>query len=581
MKKNTTQNLMLKDKLLKNVRGILIGTIIALSLLAGAALQISYDDAIREKRQGFDTEIRTAVDSLISALTVNYQRYENGEITKEEALSSSKEILRDTRYNNGNGYFWADTADGVCAVHMNPEYEGTNRLDAVDKKGTYYIQNLIKAADNGTHFTEFYFTKPDTSGIFKKRAYTAKFEPLGWYISTGNYYDDINKAILTLHIKQSISDIILILVSILSVLTGIRQLKKVIDKITQPLTVVTNRLHLLSQGDVYTPGTEDITEMDETGILAAAESNLIKQLQMIVEDITVNLRKISSGDLRISTAKDYTGDFIPIQKSISDISAYLNEVLLSVNQASNQVKNGASQVSDMSRTLADGATEQASVMEELSASLDEISFHVEKNTASVDRASDYIQQIIDKASEGNEKMQHLLAAMENIEHTSKEISSMNKIIGGIAARTNLLALNAAIESARLGNHGKGFAVVAEEMRQLAAQSADAVSETESLIHTSLEAVAKGSKNTAETAGELTNITGMIAQFEEIMKEIDSESRQQNNELKQITQGIGQVSAIIQNNVAAAEECSAFSEDLNTQAALLFENVDKFKLSGKK
>ncbi len=578
MKKNKTQNLMLKDKLLKNVRGILIGTIIALSLLAGIALQISYDSAATEKKQNFDTEIKTAVDSLISALTVNYQRYESGEITKEESLASSEKIVRDSRYDNGNGYFWADTADGLCVVHMNPDYEGTNRLDAVDKKGTYYIRNVIKAADNGTNFSEFYFTKPNASGIFKKRAYTAKFEPYGWYISTGNYYDDINKAILTLRFKQSISDIILILVSILSVLAGTRQLNKVISKITEPLTTVTNRLHLLSQGDVHTPGSENITETDETGILANAENNLIKQLQIIVEDISVNLSKISSGDLRISTDKTYTGDFTPIQKSIQDITGYLNEVLLSINQASNQVRGGASQVSDMSRTLADGATEQASVIEELSASLDEVSYHVEKNTANVDKASDYIRQIIEKSREGNEKMQSLLTAMQNIEHTSREIGSINRTIGAIAARTNLLALNASIESARLGNDGKGFAVVAEEMRQLAGQSAAAVNDTENLIATSLAAVENGSRNTSDTANELMTITDMINQFKDIMKEIGSESRQQNNELKEITQGIGQISGIIQSNVAAAEECSAFSEDLNTQAVLLFENIDKFTLS---
>ncbi|SHK99473.1 methyl-accepting chemotaxis protein [Anaerocolumna jejuensis DSM 15929] len=581
MKKSIKKNMMLKDKLLKNVRAILISTIIALFLLAGIALQLSYDTAITEKKQSFDIEIKTATDSLISALTANYQRYEAGDITKEEALSSSEKIVRDSRYNNGNGYFWADMADGLCVVHMNPEYEGTNRLDAVDKKGNYYIRNLMKAADKGTNFTEFYFTKPNTSGIFQKRAYTAKFEPYNWYISTGNYYDDINKSILTLRAKQTTSDIILILASLLCLLIGTRQLKKVIDKITQPLTTVTSRLHLLSQGDVHTPGSENITETDETGILAEAENSLIKQLQMIVEDISVNLQKISSGDLRIHTAKDYSGDFVPIQKSIKNITAYLNTVLLSINQASNQVKSGAEQVADTSRTLAEGATEQAGVIEELSASLDEISSHVEKNTTSVDKASDYTRLIIDKANEGNEKMRNLLTAMENIDRTSQEISGINKAIGAIAARTNLLALNAAIESARLGNEGKGFAVVAEEMRELAAQSASAVSETENLINTSLEAVANGSKNTAETANELKDITDMIKRFTDIMKEIDSESRQQNNELKQITQGIGQISAIIQNNVSAAEECSAFSEDLNTQAVLLFENVDKFKLSGSK
>lgn len=575
MKKTDTKDLMLKDKLLKGVKNILIVTVVALFVTAGIALQISYDTAIKEKEQGFDVEIKTAVDNLISTLSVNYARYENGEITEAEALATAEQLVRDSRYNNGNGYFWADMADGLCVVHMNPEYEGTMRFEAEDKKGTYYIQNLIKAGDNGTSYTEFYFTKPEKDGIFKKRAYTEKFEPYGWYISTGNYYDDINREVFKLRSQQAVSSALLILISIACVIIGTRKTSKVITGIIQPLTLVTKRLHQLSEGDVHSAGTENITTKDETGILAAAENSLITQMYSIVEDITRNLSKISSGDLRIQTAGNYQGDFIPIKNSINDITSFLNEALLSINQASSQVKSGSVQVSDMSKTLAEGASDQAGVIEELSASLDEISAHVEKNTKSVDRAAEYIEKIIDKAEEGNGRMQNLQTAMDNIELASGKISSINKAVGAIAARTNLLALNASIESARLGAEGKGFAVVAEEMRLLAMQSADAVNETEKLINTSIAAVEEGSKTTLETASSLNDINTMIDRFRDIMKEIDGQSRKQNNEIMQITQGINQISAIVQNNVAAAEECSAFSEDLNTQAALLFENVDKF------
>jgi methyl-accepting chemotaxis protein len=576
MKKLDLKNRKIKEKLLIIVGTLLVCMITVLSAVSFISINIAYNQAITERKESYDREIQVAVDNIISVLTVNYQRFENGEITKEEALASAKILVRSTSYNEGDGYFWADMANGICVVHMNKDYEGTNRLDAQDLKGTLYIQNLIKAGDKEGGYTEYYFNKPGEEGMFRKRAYTKIFEPYGWYVSTGKYYDEIDKSINILNIQRFGECLTLLVVSIVVAIIGLKVLNKSILKITIPLTSVTDRLHLLSLGDVHTK-IEDINEKDETGILTQAAKDLVEQMNEIVKDITMNLQKISNGDLTQNLNREYAGDFKPINQSLLEITQFLNKTIKTINQASFQVKMGAEQIADASRSLAEGATEQAGVIEGLSSAISEINLQVDTNTKGVNAAADYSKNMVLAIEESNEKMQNMLLIMENIEKSSKEINDINGVIGGIASKSNLLALNASIESARLGADGKGFAVVAEEMRVLSSQSAEAVKNTQELINTSLEAINQGAFAAKETAEKLTKVTGTVKQFMDIINRIDDASKEQAVGIHEITNSIEQISAVVQNNVATAEECSASSEELNTQANIMFDEINLFKL----
>ena len=119
------------------------------------------------------------METVISALQANEERQKSGEITEQQARQIAETIVRDTRYNNGDGYLWADEKNGLCAVHMNKEYEGQMRYDVQDKQGNYYIRNLISAGDKGGDFTEFYFTKPGQDGVFKNGRIQSCLNPMG------------------------------------------------------------------------------------------------------------------------------------------------------------------------------------------------------------------------------------------------------------------------------------------------------------------------------------------------------------------------------------------------------------------
>lgn len=346
-----------------------------------------------------------------------------------------------------------------------------------------------------------------------------------------------------------------------SILTPVKEIVKVYDE--------------MSKGNVQVQVTYE--SKDELGKMAESIRRTNALHASYIKDVSEKLQLISQGDMRFDMELDYVGDFAQIKKAIENTVYSLNNTLHTINTAAEQVSLGASQVSSGAQALATGATEQAAALEELSVTVTKVAEQATSNSENVKIATQYVEQTVQGVETGNDFMRQLTEAMTDINTASNQIANITKVIDDIAFQTNILALNAAIEAARAGNAGKGFAVVSDEVRILAAKSAEAAKKTAELIQASVDTVSKGTQLTTQTAQILHDISEKTRLVIDNILKVEDASTEQAVAIEQIKQGLNQISAVVQTNAATAEENSATSEEMAAQAATLHEEVGKFKL----
>ena len=256
-------------------------------------------------------------------------------------------------------------------------------------------------------------------------------------------------------------------------------------------------------------------------------------------------------------------------KAEGELVGKITEIIPSFITASKQISDGA-------YSLAQGSAEQAASIERLSLSITEIEEKSQTNTETAETTAALAGTIKINVEKGNQHMNEMIKAVEEINAASQAISKVIKTIDDIAFQTNILALNAAVEAARAGDAGKGFAVVAEEVRNLANKSAEAAKDTAGLIENSMEKAALGTSIADETAAYLAEIVSDINKSSQLIGEIAQASEEQSENIIQINQGLAQVSQIVQQNSATAQESAASSEEMSAQANSLEELIDKFK-----
>ena len=574
------------------VTGIGIGANAIFSI--GDMSTSSYDTYEEAVDEGYKTEIKSQVQSALAVIQSEYDKYQAGEKTEEQAQDDAKDAVRAMRYRDDqSGYFWIDGMDYVLVMHaVLTDQEGDNRKDLKDQNGVMITQSVVNVCNSADKcgYNEFYFTKSDGRTIAPKIAYSELFEPWGWAVCTGNYVDDMNatKEVVRKELNEEYMGVLVrtnavfftvILISLIVAFVVGRQ-------IVAPLKKIQIFAQMISEGNLTT--SVQVKTRNEIGQTADA-------LHVAQE----NMRALLRGIIEVSNGVD--------------------NALGAFNKSFNSMKESISQVSVAVESIAENVTRQASSTDEANDNVvmmaDQINqtgtevTSLNRNADEMNRISEQSMQTLKQLIDVNNKTRESISAMaEQTKSTNRSVEQIHiaaNLINEISDQTSLLALNASIEAARAGEAGRGFSVVADEIAKLANQSGESVEEISRTV-IALQDNAEKSVTVMREINEAVEIqVNSLTETQHIMEKlhqelvncftsvhcIDTMTQKIDGQRESVTSSLSVLNELAQDNASVAEQTAAMSselsrevndstrivDDLDEKVTPLIEDVNQFKI----
>ena len=268
-----------------------------------------------------------------------------------------------------------------------------------------------------------------------------------------------------------------------------------------------------------------------------------------------------------------------------------------VADAARDLVTASGQIHVASQKQSDAASNMAAAVEQMTVGIE----HIARGAGAADELAvrsgelsrdggAIVASVVQEISEIAVSVAESARTVEELGERSGQISAIVGVIGDIAAQTNLLALNAAIEAARAGEQGRGFAVVADEVRNLAARTANSTREISEMVKSiqqgtagavagmeqGVERVNAGVAR-AEKAGEaMARIRQAAEQVQATVAEISHALREQSSASTEIAQQVEMIARMAEENGLAVASNHQTAASLGTLADTLLGNVGRFR-----